>query len=755
MSYQFTSGFAPGEVKVFTIGTSQQVDQGQLHDGLQSIQLINGFDPDFPASAWFPVISGLTKDAGVPPGSGDEVRWYGQLLSGNTNSPNSYAMLLQRGGQTLWETQFTGYRGPTSWFRSDQGSNPDPNLADQPNTWKRVYHLDDWGAVPKGATNTMLRESPVIGMISSRINPFMVQNNQSLYRSNNGFQQAGLNDYHRLFAHSNISARRAELMPDLDLARNNQAANNQDRFGIRNIFQSTTEISTPAKWDENHVSGSSGYTLMGWQAQTPSLNSLGLASAPLRQARAAFNVLSLGQFQQANLSDYFWQPTFAFGNSEASPYVDRNRAAGLQSYQVRNATGQQHFIIPDSSITANTTRTFPNDASNRFLDLSFTLNENLWDRYFLSSIPQNGALVADNTQPLPNSRHRFVNSPSAGDARNFDTAAAHLENVGALNVNTTSAESWKALLTAFRNLAIVAESGASNPDNTVPVSRNLDPLEGPVNFYRPDGSTTKSDYGAVSTNRNYSRLFFGFRYLTDAQIQSLAKRIVDEVRLRGPFYSLADFVNRRLVSPDLSGGHWVTARTDNQNHTNGSTTHTINSDYDPIKGMAGINGALQRAINVSGVNGGVNYPLGNATLDRTYAVDLNLSGANPNSEVRMQQYAEAAYYLDSEHLAGVPAGEAGQLLSHSPGFVTQADLLAMIGPALTPRGDTFLIRTYGDTLDKNGKVLARAYLEAVVQRVVEPVTPAGTTGESKWQPSDNFGRKFKVVSLRWLNPEEV
>lgn len=112
-------------------------------------------------------------------------------------------------------------------------------------------------------------------------------------------------------------------------------------------------------------------------------------------------------------------------------------------------------------------------------------------------------------------------------------------------------------------------------------------------------------------------------------------------------------------------------------------------------------------------------------------------------------------HLDTEHLAGAPAGEAGLLLQGSPGFVTQGDILAMIGPALTPRGDTFLIRTYGDTLDKNGKILARAYLEAVVQRVAEPVTPAGTTGEAKWRPADAFGRKFKVVSLRWLNPEEV
>jgi hypothetical protein len=121
----------------------------------------------------------------------------------------------------------------------------------------------------------------------------------------------------------------------------------------------------------------------------------------------------------------------------------------------------------------------------------------------------------------------------------------------------------------------------------------------------------------------------------------------------------------------------------------------------------------------------------------------------------MSIYAAAANYLDTEHLAGVPAGEVGQLLSHAPGFVTQGDLLAMIGPALTPRGDTFLIRTYGDVTDKSGKVVSRAWLEAVVQREVEPVTPKGNSGLDKWTPADKFGRKFKVVKMRWLSPEDV
>ncbi len=752
--YRFTSGFAAGEVKIFTVGSSQQVDPEKLHAGTEVINLQNDFEPDFPQSAWFPFATGLSKQPGAPPGSTDTVRWYGEILA--TGTINTFPMRLERGGQTLWEYQYTGAPGMVRWFNSTYLTDPDKNTAAAPSSWKQVYHLDDWDSKIKSDHDARYRDSPIMGMVSTRISPFIVKFSTSLY-SSGSFKQDGLANFHRLFAHSNLSAKNIGLMQDLDYARSDIGNNNQDGFATRRIFESQG-ADYEIKWDFDQVTGTNGFALFGWQSEDPNRKTLGLSEVPLRHVRAAFNLLSLGQFQQANLAEYYWQPGFAVGNSEASPYVDRNRAAGLQSYQVRNATGTIYMLISQPAIAVNTPRSFPNDATNRFLDLSFTLNENMWDRYFLSSIPQSGALKTDNTDPLPNSRHRFVNSPAVSDVRDFPTAAAHLENFGALNVNSTSVQAWKALLTSFRNLEIVSQDAKTNPGDTVPVSRNLAPQQGPVEFLKPDGTTVKADYGAVNTDRDYSKMFFGFRYLTDAQIQTLAERIVDEIRLRGPFYSMADFVNRRLVSPDLSGSHWLTARTSNLNPGSSfSTTHGIDPAYDPLVGMFGLNGAIQRAINVSGINGGVNYPLyppaTSAQYDRTFAVN-SAPAADP--EIRMQQYSEAAGYLDTEHLAGVPAGEVGQLLSHAPGFVTQGDILAMIGPALTPRGDTFLVRTYGDATDKTGKkVLARAYLEAVVQRVVDPVTPAGTAGEDKWRYTDKFGRKFEVVKLRWLNPEEI
>ena len=97
----------------------------------------------------------------------------------------------------------------------------------------------------------------------------------------------------------------------------------------------------------------------------------------------------------------------------------------------------------------------------------------------------------------------------------------------------------------------------------------------------------------------------------------------------------------------------------------------------------------------------------------------------------------------------------------APGYLTQADILSGIGPMLTARSDTFTIRAYGDVRNPvTGDVEGRAWCEAVVQRVpdvTDPVSGTYTAGD-ELQPSASkypFGRKFKIVSFRWLNPGDI
>jgi hypothetical protein len=90
-----------------------------------------------------------------------------------------------------------------------------------------------------------------------------------------------------------------------------------------------------------------------------------------------------------------------------------------------------------------------------------------------------------------------------------------------------------------------------------------------------------------------------------------------------------------------------------------------------------------------------------------------------------------------------------------------------LGADLVARGDTFLIRAYGEARAADGvTVEARAWCEAEVQRLPDyvnasdaPEQPAYTTtgavNTAVSQQSRRFGRRFAVVSFRWLSPSEV
>lgn len=91
------------------------------------------------------------------------------------------------------------------------------------------------------------------------------------------------------------------------------------------------------------------------------------------------------------------------------------------------------------------------------------------------------------------------------------------------------------------------------------------------------------------------------------------------------------------------------------------------------------------------------------------------------------------------------------VLSFSNLYLTQNDLLIRLAPMISPRSDTFVIRTYGDVQGLTGETLAKAGCEAVVQRV-----PAKLDGSSPAAPADSLldSRSFRIVSFRWLTDED-
>ena len=92
-----------------------------------------------------------------------------------------------------------------------------------------------------------------------------------------------------------------------------------------------------------------------------------------------------------------------------------------------------------------------------------------------------------------------------------------------------------------------------------------------------------------------------------------------------------------------------------------------------------------------------------------------------------------------------------------PGNLLQTDLLEALGPALASRSDTFTIRAYAETSGADGNPAA-CLVEAVVQRLpvfVNDLDAAESSFKDLRTENKLFGRRFKVISLRWLKPHEA
>jgi Tfp pilus assembly protein PilX len=420
--------------------------------------------------------------------------------------------------------------------------------------------------------------------------------------------------------------------------------------------------------------------------------------------RDGAGVISLGQFQHLKLSEFIWHPGFAFGHSLADPRVAEGPLQGLDrtARPIGSDTSTQYGGFNPNRIGwsndsqrsdskdswADQARAIYQDYPTTEIlvyDLSFEVNHSLWDRFFLStgSPSEKGEFLEDPLHaPLPNGRMRLAPATgalaTADRLADFHDAAYFLSVDGAFNVNSTSVEAWKAVLGATRR--------ASAEDGTVTFPRVLDP---------PGGEWTADRL--ADDNAAWS----GKRTLREREIDRLAEAIVAEVRRRGPFLSLADFVNRRLANDET-----------------------------------GRMGALQAAIEAAGLNATFEaaYPLDNREPLRNYRHPDNISDATG-----LEQTLK-------------PSSKAWGL----PGYFTQGDLLQVLGPMLNARSDTFIIRTYGDSLDADGRIQARVWCEAIVQRTPEPIVPdsSGLDSANQGQPHD-LGRRFAIKSFRWLAADEV
>lgn len=399
-------------------------------------------------------------------------------------------------------------------------------------------------------------------------------------------------------------------------------------------------------------------------------------------------LVNLADLRHANLSGSGHLPLVqhTVGESLASPMVAGDRARGMSSF------------------------------GYEVLDHTYLANRTLWDRFFFSGIRNEAdAGLLFGNQPLPlNPRLGPVPGVDAAAAAKTALSAEAWSDVAALvmvrggfNVNSTSKDAWKAVLASARGLQVPVFGPAEVKDPSVNPQSYREVVRTTVDAAFPRLSRPVGDRVTAANSADNQRRWSGFRELTDGELDKLAGAIVDEVRARGPFLSMAEFVNRRLG---------------------------------PTSDEKSARGALEEALRRSGVN---DIPLG------------------PGTRVLSEDQARAFGYVNPKAAAGSTEEGASALLG-------QGDLLSVIGASISVRSDTFVIRAYGDARDASNRITARAWCEAVVQRMPSYVDPSDEP--SKVQPvilasgraqgdlaaiNRRFGRRFEVVSFRWMQPDEV
>jgi hypothetical protein len=386
-----------------------------------------------------------------------------------------------------------------------------------------------------------------------------------------------------------------------------------------------------------------------------------------------------------------------------------------------------HPMVPSNGFSAPS----PMAAGQKVLDHSYLMNAALWDRFFFSSAADNNSTIISTkrsrsqvltdffTLDKPMLNNRLTPVRTAESATQLATKvngftpleqsqqfARYAMIKNPFNVNSDSVSAWRAILASLRDHSVKGwnNSTFTNADKTA-FTRHGTPVVGSSDDANPNN--TVNALGQIR--------WAGYRSLTDAQIESLANKIVAEIRLnaktdKAPSLSLGEFINRRLGAA---------------------------SEVHALKGI------LQTAIDQSGVN----------TANHAKDSQINAVPA-------------------AIRTTGVPNTDAllGNTADGAPPILTQGDLLTGLAPIITVRGDTFTIRSYGESRTPDGKsVMARVWCEATVQRLVDYVDStnvpqdrdlSGVTndksGVKDLSPTNKkFGRRFIITSFRWLSPTEV
>lgn len=332
-----------------------------------------------------------------------------------------------------------------------------------------------------------------------------------------------------------------------------------------------------------------GYTFLGSGNTASDPNRVILFDIPRR------DLVSLGQLQHAGAGRFSYEPSYVVGNSYANPRIPLTnwKASVSDSFSALPAAPAS-WAIPGNF---------------NLYDASYIVNEVMFDSYVFTTIPQvddnfgggdtpKGSLasVLDGTISLPNPRFRpyvppgsqfssdILQNTGSTTVGSFFHNAGHLLVDGSFNVNSTSIDAWEAFISGTFKLPVATINASGEIEGYKETAS--------VRFPRVTASFG-SGMKSSSVDENY---WTGFRELTQTEVRAIATELVTEIKERGPFLTMGDFVNRRLKNDETGKSGALQAALD----------RTVNSTTGGMANAATTTGAFSNV--PAGATQGTGFP---------------------------------------------------------------------------------------------------------------------------------------------------
>ncbi len=407
--------------------------------------------------------------------------------------------------------------------------------------------------------------------------------------------------------------------------------------------------------------------------------------------RQEVGIPSLGYLRHLKMSEFGWHPSYAIGNSLADPRVQRTGTSPSLASGDRQYGGWNQSAYGWASGQGNTE--YWAMLTRQILFEKPTENNMVYDlSYELNHTLWDNYFLSTGSKAQ---KKEFFETPRTKPLPNGRIGWFSRDGTAETDINHFHrAASYLSLEGGFNVHSVSKDAWKALLTSTRDTGFGSESATPFPRVLDPKGGEW------TGGNVGDSAIGNGFRSLTDYEIDRLAEKLVIEVKRRAPFFGLGDFVNRRLRDDET-----------------------------------GKKGPVQAAIDAAALN---------AALDQEYPLDNrtalpNVSFLSITDSTRLDQTL-----LPSSTAWGIP------------GYLTQGDVMQVVGSSLRARSDSFVIRAYGESLDASGTVRASAWCEAIVQRFPDPIRPDATGLNPEVKPGEiDYGRKFRLVSFRWLAAGEV